>query len=444
MKQILFSAVGTSDPILNYHDGALLHILRNYKSISDVYLYFTEEMWKIHEDKEKNFFREVISNFCSSKKRIINVEYINMGIDNPHNFNHFYDFFKDEMRKILNNIDEETEIIINISSGTPAMKSNLLLIGTEFSPRNVKCVQVTHPDKLADKAKGCVNEKYDFIEQCVKNKDEKDNTKRCEEIISESFFKFQIKNIVDSGLKMYDYNFLNAIINQNQYPYSTIALIEYLKKRNNLDDIKISDIKYLEKKWNYIDFRIQEKTIEYFLILKNIQQAGKISEFLLRMNPLILDLMVKFLEKKNLFNIKDILIEINGINRLDKNKFIEENSACYNYVRSMLGVELKDTVLSIRVANFILDFFNKDTKDSKIKEIKEDFKKLEDINKLRDILAHTLESFDDSIIEKKFNVNSEKIVEKIEKIIKYIYGSKISSNIYSFYDDANKCLLDNF
>lgn len=442
MKQILFSAVGTSDPILNYHDGAILHIIRNYENISDVYLYFTEEMWEVHE--KKDFYRTSVSEFSNSKKRIINVKYINMGIDNPHNFNHFYDFFKNEMKRILDDIDEETEIIINISSGTPAIKTNLLLIGTEFSPGNVKCVQVTHPGKAADKAKGVVNEKYDFDAELINNIDEQKNTRRCEEVESESFFKFKVKNIIKSGLEMYDYNFLSLIINQSQYPFHTRAFIAYLKKRNNLDSIPASDINYLKNKYLNIDFTTYDQTLEYFLILKNIQKAKKISEFLLRMNPLILDLIGKFIEKKNTFVIENILTKRNEIKYLDKNKFSKENSNCYEYVRSKLGAELKDTPLSIRVANVILEFLNKDSNDSKIKEIMEDFKELEKINKLRDILAHTLESFDDSTLEKKTNVKSEEIIEKIEKIIKYIYGNKVSSNVYSFYDDANQCLLDNF
>jgi hypothetical protein len=154
--------------------------------------------------------------------------------------------------------------------------------------------------------------------------------------------------------------------------------------------------------------------------------------------------MKRFLNKKNNFNVEKILEEKKGISYLNKNKFIEENEDCYNYIKNVLGEGLKETILSIRVTNIILDCFNRNTNDSKIKEIIEDFKKLEEINRLRDILAHTLESFDDSIIEKKFTINSEEIVEKIEKIIKYIYGSKVSNDVYHFYDDANQCLLDNF
>ena len=43
MKQILFSCVGTSDPVRGEHDGPMLHILRHYRPES-VYIFVTPEI----------------------------------------------------------------------------------------------------------------------------------------------------------------------------------------------------------------------------------------------------------------------------------------------------------------------------------------------------------------------------------------------------------------
>ena len=43
VKQVLFSCVGTSDPIRGEHDGPMLHIVRNYRPEA-VWLFLTPEM----------------------------------------------------------------------------------------------------------------------------------------------------------------------------------------------------------------------------------------------------------------------------------------------------------------------------------------------------------------------------------------------------------------
>ena len=43
MKQILFSCIGTSDPLRGEHDGPMLHILRQYRPES-VWLFLTSEI----------------------------------------------------------------------------------------------------------------------------------------------------------------------------------------------------------------------------------------------------------------------------------------------------------------------------------------------------------------------------------------------------------------
>jgi len=45
---VLFSPVGTTDPISNNRDGALLHICRKYRPIK-IYLYFSKEMLELQK-----------------------------------------------------------------------------------------------------------------------------------------------------------------------------------------------------------------------------------------------------------------------------------------------------------------------------------------------------------------------------------------------------------
>ena len=53
MKKILFSAVGSTDPIAGQHDGAILHIARTY-DLDDIYLYYSKEMYEL-EQKDNRY-----------------------------------------------------------------------------------------------------------------------------------------------------------------------------------------------------------------------------------------------------------------------------------------------------------------------------------------------------------------------------------------------------
>lgn len=53
MKKVLFSPVGSTDPISNQRDGALLHIARVYKP-DIIYLYLSKEMCEL-SDKDNRY-----------------------------------------------------------------------------------------------------------------------------------------------------------------------------------------------------------------------------------------------------------------------------------------------------------------------------------------------------------------------------------------------------
>lgn len=128
MKKILFSAVGSTDPISGQHDGALLHIIRFYRP-DTVYLYMSKEICQL-EDKDRRY------TYCLEKlKEFENISFEIKYIKRPNLVDvHIFDFFLDEFRSILTEIytDEEDEILLNVSSGTPAMKSALQILSAFF------------------------------------------------------------------------------------------------------------------------------------------------------------------------------------------------------------------------------------------------------------------------------------------------------------------------
>lgn len=154
MAYILFSPVGKTDPITNYHDGSLVHICRKYKP-EKVYLYLSKEMLEFHSldnryckclewlQERENFHFEI---HLIKRPELIDVQI----------FDIFYDDFENELQKIrLEN--PEHEILFNVSSGTPAMKSALQFLAATSENMYIP-VQVSTPQKGANR------ENYDFEE----------------------------------------------------------------------------------------------------------------------------------------------------------------------------------------------------------------------------------------------------------------------------------------
>lgn len=54
--------------------------------------------------------------------------------------------FKEILEDLCNNIDEDDELLLNISSGSPAMKSALQAL-TAFTERHMIPIQVSSPNK---------------------------------------------------------------------------------------------------------------------------------------------------------------------------------------------------------------------------------------------------------------------------------------------------------
>lgn len=147
MKTILFSPVGTTDPVANYKDGPMLHICRHYKP-DLVYLYLSKEMYAFHH-KDNRFVNaiEKLGEQLGHKfevKLIIREELVDV-----QKFDFFIGDFTERLQEIIKKAEAEAEgaeILLNVSSGSPAMKSVLQTMAAlqEFP---MKPIQVSTPVK---------------------------------------------------------------------------------------------------------------------------------------------------------------------------------------------------------------------------------------------------------------------------------------------------------
>jgi len=137
---VLFSPLGSGDRTgVDFKDeGPILHILRNYPDIEAAYLYLSAEELSL---ERKDSFIEYV-NLVRSDITCTLIERPNL--TDPH---HFDTIYYCDYAKVLDTIASEhpgEQIYVNLSSGTPAMKSALMVL-VEFGTQSVMPLQVDNP-----------------------------------------------------------------------------------------------------------------------------------------------------------------------------------------------------------------------------------------------------------------------------------------------------------
>lgn len=155
-KKILFTPVGTSDPVssnkgLNIQDGSIIQAIKKVHP-DKIYLFFSYDM----KQRENNY--HIMQNYLELlQKNEFYFEYDFIQTDDQKNekpqiFDKYYQTFNQYITQILHeNTDFEVDLYLNISSGTPAMKSTLFLLASSLNVgqfknlQNISAIQVDGP-----------------------------------------------------------------------------------------------------------------------------------------------------------------------------------------------------------------------------------------------------------------------------------------------------------
>ena len=134
MKRILFSCVGTTDPVRGGHDGGMLHIMRHYRPEA-VCLYITPEMAR-HEKRDDRYQRTFayVREHWDGYDPMLLREYGD--VEDASDLDALAGPMTDIMRRLRDEVGgEETEILVNLSSGTPQMQMVLAQLAQDLQYR---------------------------------------------------------------------------------------------------------------------------------------------------------------------------------------------------------------------------------------------------------------------------------------------------------------------
>ena len=270
--KILISAVGDTDPIRSYRDGALLHIARKYRP-DKIVIVFSDRTSNKKESIEK-----ALHSIDSSYLPEIIIHQSVIPNEDVFVFDTMFDQFSSIIQEYYT---KEDEFILNLSSATPQIKSSLFVIN-RLSGINVKAVQVSSPanDSNADTP----HEKIEDIDLLIATNEDNvpEFIDRTLEDESEKFSTALIKKTIRDFIQRYDYKV--ALELANQLPDFSSVKEARKKLQDIVDALDRQDIPRTLKNRKWSDER--KKALNAYLTIELQKERGNFSEGLIRIKTL--------------------------------------------------------------------------------------------------------------------------------------------------------------
>ena len=431
-KKYLFSPVGNTDPIKYFHDGSLLHICRHYKP-DVVYLYLSKEMLENHK-KDNRYVRtlELLGEklhhtfevHIIADEKMINVQE--------------YDVFYNEFRKIIHQIESEKDkkdlLLVNMASGTPAMKSALVVMATLAEYRFLP-IQVSSPKEKSN----LEHEEridYDVETNFALDVDNEDTAKnRCEEVRCMNLMSLLKKDIIKKHLLSYNYQ-AALEVGKNIKDDLTLDAYRWLETANAramLDWDKMN--KVLPKENGILEpiakQNLKKVLLEYTLILDLKMKRGEYADFIRAITPLGVDLFELVLKEYCGIDIqkyyKKDKVKKWDMQKLKKTKLLEMAKGDFPVFKG-------DVVYSVHLNNII----QRSCKDMELKYKIKGFSQVE--GKARNIAAHSIVSITPEWIQTRVGQTPAEIMESIKYICEKA-GINSKKAEWDSYDRMNRCII---
>lgn len=399
----LISCIGDTDPIRNRHDGALLHLARVFRPEKILLIYSERALLKENNILLALNSIEGYSPVIKKDERLISNSEV---------------FIFDKMYEILNNVvlkysRDDEDLILNLSSGTPQMKSALFTIN-RLNDINVRAYQVITPSHSSNE--GIRHDNNLDINYLISTNldNRKDFEKRILENKAEKFQKTLIKRTMKNLLNNFDYESLYDL----SMRYRVLSKSKMKKIISLLQDLTEA-VKYqkLLKVVNQTDYCEKEKKlINSYLIILLQANRELVSEVLIRSKNIGEYACELYLEKNypDLIFWKENRPYLNTENYPDiEDRLLNDNDIHYR----------KEQYLNIHLYIKILKELNEN------EELIENLNKLSGYNQQRNKVAHGLSEISAS------QVNVRKIVNLCYQIVSECVD--LTEDWSKFYDQFN-------
>lgn len=430
-KKILFSPVGGTDPIKYLRDGSMLHICRHYLP-DTVYLYLSHEMMEFHRcdnryvdaiDRLGKYLDHQFEIFLVERDDLVDVQQYDI----------FYKDFREEIRKIEETMSDDDELLINMASGTPAMKSALLVMAT-LAEYRFRPIQVSTPQKKMN-SEHEERGNYDCELNWELNEDNTENSpNRCTEVACLNLVTMLKVEAIKKHIGAYDYAAALAVAGEIRHDISEDAyrMLEIADARAKLNLRKISA--YAKQYDIYpVKDEKKQKIFEYALVLQMKIDKQEYCDFIRGITPIVVDLLETILKKECKISLADCCtVNKDGINIWDNKKLTDLD--LMKVLDAAYGGFKGGTVYSTHIAKLIEYKSN----DYVLKQNVKDIVKVE--KTVRNPAAHDIVSVTDEWIKRE----TGKTTREIMAIIKYLViksGINVKESDWKSYDDMNEKIV---
>ena len=449
-KTILFSPVGITDPVSpkNFYDGSMLHICRHLKP-DVVYLYLSSEMTE-KEHSDHRFTRAI--NLLSKK---INHEIKVHLIEKPdlvkaHEFDFFFEEFGQILKKLTADKAKDDTLLINISSGTPGMKSALSVMSA-LGEYDCQCVQIAMPERTYIQKE----EKYDLDTYFGLNPDNEENVPaRISKIKSPNLLYMRDKQNIIEFIKKYDYEAAYQL--SEKLPLVKFEKIRpyllFAKARYSLNIIEANTLKKSLPQDFFPVKGLNQKLFEYALACEIKRRKGELADFIRALTPMIVGLYAK-IAKHHIYDLSNLYKTLKKSNSKshvwDKKKILvlSETDETVAKIKLALSEKYEDFFSPSKLD--IPNYINSDSicaiivsPEFNLNKIASDVSLLRDnVEKtIRNNTAHQMIEVNEKKIEKLTGLNSENIMELIRRLFSYT-DIVLTEDCWNSYDHMNEILI---
>ena len=423
--KILISAVGTTDPISNNHDAALLHIARNYKPDKIVLVYSQEMLVK------QDLINKVLLSI-EGYNPIIEIDSTILNNDEVFLFDKMYEVMGIIVQKYTNDDDE---IILNLSSGTPQIISALFALN-RINDYNTQAIQVATPKKGANREyKPLTDSEIDAL--IVENQDNSvDFVDRCIKDKSEKFTQALVKRHLRSLIASFDYQAAEAIINRKEYnKLLSKKKIAYIREKLNDFSRVFKNQSILSDILSFPLDESQKKALNYYLMIDVLKEREHIADVLIKAKSLAEFVIEETIKKDheglivfdgNLPKLNPDFPDCEAIlddidKKMKKSRGIEDTEERIFSVQSTLNL--------LAYLN-ILEFYEYDS------QLQTAINSILSLNGERNKVAHGLSEIDTRLLSRK---KLKQLSDNLRLLLVDCLG--IDSSYFNYYDKQNEELI---
>lgn len=443
MKTVLFSCMGTTDPVRGMKDGGLMHIMRFYRP-SAVYLFLSAEMVRRDQDDDRisKTFAFIRDNWDGYAPEVVR---FNTGIEDPSDM----DALLEPMNALLHQAmteNPDSKVLLNLSSGTPQMQIILAQMALD-SRYPTLGIQVKNPERQSGTAERTNTKRYPVDEALGLNEDEEPGAaNRCCTPKMIAVRREAIRNQLNSLVSRRNY----AAIGQMgaELPTHIAKLARHLDYRSRFllneaekEAVGLSGMG-LQNGPGVYPYPVYEM-IEYFAMLKHLVYLKRYTDFMLRLNPFLVRLQEVILSeilKPLQISERDLIPMVNGRKKIRPRKIGQLLPELLAHMEKEFNCPVEERDISIRALNAMLGYFGV---EESVRKLLSDCERAN--NELRNSAAHDLFTITNEDILRVSGSDAETLVRGLEKALTDALAGYEDRNLkkrINIYDHCDRIIRD--